>query len=162
MKNNNTNIIVLNNKMFNIGINIGEIKMNMIEKVKAILPSKNLVKDGAQTVRPQPPKPRTEESQKSFKEILDEVKTTRDEIFISAEGRESFRVNKNDKEGDKINNKECNHDPNSDNSSLKLLPRRVMVQPAQYDMVCQNCNKGFKFIKDVETKRYIKYDDLNS
>ena len=54
-----------------------------------------------------------------------------------------------------IKRKQCNHDPNSKESSLILLRRRVFIYPPEYDFFCPGCKKFFKFDKG-EDGLYIK------
>ena len=49
----------------------------------------------------------------------------------------------------------CNHDPNSPNSTLKMLAKRGMVFPPEYDFFCIHCYETFKFKKKEDGKFYF-------
>ena len=42
---------------------------------------------------------------------------------------------------------ECNHDPVGDDSTLILGGICTMVYPKEYQYVCRNCGKNFKYIE---------------
>ena len=49
----------------------------------------------------------------------------------------------------------CNHDPNSETTTLSPLKMQTMEYPAPYRAVCKNCGRSFEFVKDEEGK-FIK------
>ena len=53
-------------------------------------------------------------------------------------------------------NKECNHNPNDGETTLKRFPHKNMVYPQEYFFVCPCCHKGFSFLKDENGKFVLK------
>lgn len=55
-----------------------------------------------------------------------------------------------------MNNK-CNHNPNSDYTTLKLGLKQNMLFPPEFVFICEECNKFVKFTK--KNGKYVrKYD----
>lgn len=75
---------------------------------------------------------KTEETTKSFKEILG------DSIFVSEEGKKAQQTFQHEK---------CNHNPNDESTTLEQLKKRTMQFPPQIFMACKECHKGFRFVK---------------
>ena len=44
----------------------------------------------------------------------------------------------------------CNHDLNSQATTLQLLNFKAMSYPAKYYTICECCDEGFEFIKKEE------------
>ena len=44
----------------------------------------------------------------------------------------------------------CNHDPRSNNNTLKKSFKTIMVHPKQEDYICTVCHKMFKYEFDIQ------------
>lgn len=98
------------------------------------------------------PKSKDNQSKKSFRDVLNEAQ---DKVSISSEGKKSVENKKvNEVNEDEPEFKEkpllCNHDPNAENTTLVILPKRIMSYPPEVFMCCDICRMGFRFVKNED------------
>ncbi len=136
----------------NIATSLG---FNKVQEVHQSTKAKNakeesLNKDGFQ------PKPKQEsqitQGKKSFRDVLNEAQ---DKVSISNEGKQNVKnkkVNEVSEDEPEIKEKPllCNHDPNAENTTLVILPKRIMSYPPEVFMCCDICRMGFRFVKNED------------
>lgn len=87
------------------------------------------------------------QDKKSFKDVLNE---TQDKVSISNEGKKAVEgINKDEPE---VKKKPlfCNHNPNDKDTTLVILPKRIMSYPPEVFMCCDICRMGFRFVKNED------------
>lgn len=136
----------------NIATSLG---FNKVQEVHQSTKAKNakeesLNKDGFQS------KSKDSQSKKSFRDVLNEAQ---DKVSISNEGKQSIKKSIEDKKVNEVNEDEpeikekpllCNHDPNAENTTLVILPKRIMSYPPEVFMCCDICRMGFRFVKNED------------